>query len=107
MLLILSITNYQEPNNYVNGGFDIVKNNKITNQTTEHIKNKIEPALKRKKVVICDRFIDSTIAYQVYGKKVKKTLTGFMSRLFQHELDHLNGVLMVENKKIKGIYQRI
>ena len=33
----------------------------------EHIKNKIEPALKRKKVVICDRFIDSTIAYQVYG----------------------------------------
>tara|TARA_Y100000591_G_scaffold289932_1_gene275365 strand:- start:6133 stop:6777 length:645 start_codon:yes stop_codon:yes gene_type:complete len=37
----------------------------------EHIKNKIKPALKKKKVVICDRFIDSTIAYQVYGKKVK------------------------------------
>ncbi len=36
----------------------------------EHIKNKISPALKSKKVVICDRFIDSTIAYQVYGKKV-------------------------------------
>jgi dTMP kinase len=36
----------------------------------EHIKNKIEPALKDKKVVICDRFIDSTLAYQVYGKKV-------------------------------------
>ena len=36
----------------------------------EHIKNKIEPALKNKKVVICDRFVDSTIAYQVYGKKV-------------------------------------
>ena len=37
----------------------------------EHIKNKIKPALLKKKVVICDRFIDSTIAYQVYGKKVK------------------------------------
>jgi dTMP kinase len=36
----------------------------------EHVKNKIKPALLKKKVVICDRFIDSTIAYQVYGKKV-------------------------------------
>ena len=36
----------------------------------EHIKNKIIPALKSKKIIICDRFIDSTIAYQVYGKKV-------------------------------------
>ena len=37
----------------------------------EHIKNKIKPALLNKKVVICDRFIDSTIAYQVYGKNVE------------------------------------
>ena len=36
----------------------------------EHIKNKIRPALKNKQIVICDRFIDSTLAYQVYGKKV-------------------------------------
>ena len=36
----------------------------------EHIKNKIKPALIKNKVVICDRFIDSTIAYQVHGKKV-------------------------------------
>ena len=36
----------------------------------EHVKNKILPALKKKKVVICDRFTDSTLAYQVYGKKV-------------------------------------
>ena len=36
----------------------------------EHIKNKIDPALKKKSVVICDRFTDSTLAYQVYGKKV-------------------------------------
>ena len=36
----------------------------------EHLKNKILPALKEKKVVICDRFVDSTLAYQVYGKKV-------------------------------------
>ena len=36
----------------------------------EHIKNKIFPAYKKKKLIICDRFVDSTIAYQVYGKKV-------------------------------------
>ena len=36
----------------------------------EHIKNKIDPALKKKTVVICDRFTDSTLAYQVYGKNV-------------------------------------
>ena len=36
----------------------------------EHIKNKIDPALKKKSVVICDRFTDSTLAYQVYGKNV-------------------------------------
>ena len=36
----------------------------------EHLINKIKPALKKKKIIICDRFIDSTLAYQVYGKKV-------------------------------------
>jgi len=36
----------------------------------EHIKNKIQTTLKKKKIVICDRFTDSTLAYQVYGKKV-------------------------------------
>jgi len=38
----------------------------------EHIKNKIKPAISQKKIVICDRFIDSTLAYQVYGKGVNK-----------------------------------
>ena len=38
----------------------------------EHVKNIVKPALDKNKVVICDRFIDSTIAYQVYGKKVNK-----------------------------------
>jgi len=39
----------------------------------EHINNKIYPYIKRKYIVICDRFIDSTIAYQVYGKKVSSS----------------------------------
>ncbi len=43
--------------------------------------------------------------YDINGKKIKKTLKGFLSRLFQHELDHLEGKLMVENNKIKKIYR--
>ena len=40
----------------------------------EHIENKIKPAISNKKIVICDRFVDSTLAYQVYGKGVNKKL---------------------------------
>ena len=43
--------------------------------------------------------------YDINGKKIKKTLKGFLSRLFQHELDHLDGNLMVENSKIKKVYR--
>ena len=40
----------------------------------EHVKNKIKPAISKRKIIICDRFIDSTLAYQVYGKGVNKAL---------------------------------
>ena len=40
----------------------------------EHVENKIRPAISKKKIIICDRFIDSTSAYQVYGKGVNKNL---------------------------------
>ena len=40
----------------------------------EHVENKIKPAITEKKNIICDRFTDSTLAYQVYGKGVNKSL---------------------------------
>ena len=52
----------------------------------EHVKTKIIPALKQKKVVICDRFVDSTIAYQVYGKKIK---LNFINNIHKYILDGL------------------
>ena len=52
----------------------------------EHVKFRIKPALKLNKVVICDRFVDSTTAYQVYGKKVNEN---FISGIHKHIL---NGV---------------
>ena len=41
---------------------------------SEHIENKIKPAISKRKIIICDRFIDSTFAYQVHGKGVNETL---------------------------------
>ena len=34
----------------------------------------------RKNIVICDRFVDSTTAYQVYGKGVKKNFINFIHK---------------------------
>ena len=43
--------------------------------------------------------------YDLNGKVIKSTLTGFLSKLFQHELDHLNGELMIDNlEKIENLY---
>ncbi len=36
----------------------------------QHVKDFIEPRLKNGEVVICDRFVDSTIVYQGYGRKL-------------------------------------
>ena len=74
----------------------------------EHIKKKIEPALKKKKIVICDRFIDSTTAYQVTGKIVKP---GFIENIHREILGknkpNLVFVLKVKiNKALKRLRKR-
>ena len=68
----------------------------------EHIKNKIEPALKRKKVVICDRFIDSTKAYQVYGKNVNRSFIDNIHKfILQGIKPNLVFILKVSSKSSK------
>ena len=68
----------------------------------EHVKNKILPALKKKKVVICDRFIDSTIAYQVYGKKVNRNFIMNIHKVILGNLKpNLTFVLKVSPKSSK------
>jgi len=68
----------------------------------EHVKNKILPALKQKKIVICDRFIDSTYAYQVYGKKINKN---FIDQIHNYILEglkpNLTFILKVSPKSSK------
>ena len=68
----------------------------------EHIKNKIKPALKKKTVVICDRFIDSTFAYQVYGKKVNKSFIDNIHRfILQGVKSNITFILKVSPKSSK------
>tara|TARA_B100000963_G_scaffold97341_1_gene84087 strand:+ start:631 stop:1275 length:645 start_codon:yes stop_codon:yes gene_type:complete len=65
----------------------------------EHIKNKIKPALTKKKVVICDRFTDSTIAYQVYGKQVDiNFINNIQKKILQGIKPNLVFVLKVSQK---------
>ena len=52
----------------------------------EHISNKIKPAILKRKIVICDRFIDSTLAYQVYGKGVN---IRFINSIHRYILDNI------------------
>ena len=40
----------------------------------QHVEQVIKPALAAGKVVICDRFVDSSIAYQGYGRKLGETV---------------------------------
>lgn len=46
------------------------------------MKEKITPALKKKWVVICDRFEDSTLAYQGFGRKMPIAAIETVSKLF-------------------------
>lgn len=50
---------------------------------TQHMEEVIKPALKAGKIVICDRFIDSTVAYQSFGRgldiKIVERLNGIAS----------------------------
>tara|TARA_Y100000590_G_scaffold458250_1_gene612577 strand:+ start:4857 stop:5504 length:648 start_codon:yes stop_codon:yes gene_type:complete len=71
----------------------------------EHVKNRIKPAISRKKIIICDRFIDSTIAYQIYGKGVNKN---FVSLNHKHILNTLKPDLtFILKVKISKAFKRL
>ena len=36
----------------------------------QHVRETVMPALERGEVVICDRFVDSSVAYQAYGRRL-------------------------------------
>ena len=82
----------------------------------EHVKNKFIPSLSKKKIVICDRFIDSTFAYQVYGKKVKKSFIDNIHKVilgnlkpnltFILKVNYKSSSLRLKKRKIKNRYDK-
>ena len=43
------------------------------------------------------RHLEIEVEYtNLEGDRLKQTLTGFVARIFQHELDHLNGLLFID-----------
>ena len=63
----------------------------------EHIQNKIKPALMKKKIIICDRFVDSTTAYQVIGKGVdRKFIENIHKKILFKTKPNLTFVLKVK-----------
>ena len=44
----------------------------------QHVAEVVLPALKAGKIVICDRFIDSTVAYQIGGRKLPEDLVRYL-----------------------------
>ena len=70
----------------------------------EHIKKKIEPALKKKLIVLCDRFVDSTFAYQVSGKIVQ---SGFIENIHNVILPFKPNLTFVLKVKIRKALKRL
>ena len=74
----------------------------------EHVKNIIKPSILKKKVIICDRFTDSTLAYQVFGKKVNINFVNSIHKYILQDIKpDLTFVLKVSiNKAFKRINKR-
>ncbi|WFW29883.1 MAG: dTMP kinase [Wolbachia endosymbiont of Menacanthus eurysternus] len=62
----------------------------------EHVKKVILPALKEGKIVVCDRFIDSTIAYQGYGLGVDLWLIENLHKLVKIRYPDITFILDID-----------
>lgn len=51
----------------------------------QHIKDRVEPALKAGQLVICDRYVDSSIAYQAYARGLGED---FVKSINSYALEH-------------------
>lgn len=58
----------------------------FTADRVQHIENIILPALKDNMIVLCDRFIDSTIAYQFGGNGISPNVIKAMYKLLNYPI---------------------
>lgn len=79
------------------------------------VEEKIRPALRKGKIVICDRFSDATVCYQGYGlgvdiamiNKLNKFATGNIKPCLTILLDVSSAAGLRRSKKVKGFKDRI
>ena len=71
----------------------------------EHVIKILKPAIKRKKIIICDRFIDSTLAYQIHGNKVNKDLIDSVHKKILYNIKP--NLTFILNLKISTAMNRI
>ena len=64
------------------------------------VEEKILPALKEGKVVVCDRFLDASLAYQGYGSGLDLKLIEYLGKISTNNLKvNLTILLDIETKK--------
>ena len=87
--------------------YEFYINPKIDHSSQKSIQEEEEGCLSIPEIrLVAERFDKIKVRYfNDKGGKIKKPLSGFLSILFQHELDHLDGKLMFENNKIKRVYR--
>ncbi len=71
----------------------------------EHIKTTIKNAIKKKQILICDRFVDSTYAYQIVGKKIKKSVNEINKKYILGKLKPDMTIVLKAN--IKTVFSRL
>ena len=71
----------------------------------EHLNKKILVAKKNKKILICDRFVDSTFAYQVVGNKINSKINLLNNNYILKNLKPNLTIILKSN--IKAINQRL
>ena len=70
---------------------------------TQHIEKVIRPNLKKNKIILCDRFLDSTYVYQsFYGKIPKETINLFTNPILNGLVPNLTFVFHC-NPKISAL----
>jgi dTMP kinase len=72
----------------------------------ELVTNIIEPALKENKIVICDRFMDSTVAYQGYGRGINIELVSKLNNLVVGKKAFPNLTFILDTDKHLGFKQK-
>lgn len=105
------------------GGIDIaeqirsiildVRNTKMTEETEallyaasrmQHLKERVIPAIKRGDIVICDRFLDSSLAYQGYARKLGMDA---ILKINHFALDHLPDLTLFIDVKPEVALKRL